>query len=68
MNLVFCILLSLIGIIMIIKPKIFWILGDSWKTNTKVEPSSLYIILLRIVGCLVFIADIFAILEVLGVL
>lgn len=36
------ILLTIIGIIMIINPSIFWLITESWKSNNSYEPSNLY--------------------------
>jgi hypothetical protein len=57
------IFLFVIGGIMLIKPKTIWKFAESWKLKTKAEPTELYIILIRLVGCLLVIGGICAILQ-----
>ncbi|GKX67655.1 DUF6199 family natural product biosynthesis protein [Inconstantimicrobium mannanitabidum] len=62
MNLIACILLTIIGGAMLVMPKKVWIISDSWKVKTKAEPTSLYLILIRIGGSILIIGGISAIL------
>jgi hypothetical protein len=37
------ILLTLVGLIMLFRPAVFWSISESWKSNDATEPSNLYI-------------------------
>jgi hypothetical protein len=63
MNIIVCILLIIFGVIMIIKPKAMWIIGDSWKVKAKTEPTEIYLIIIRVVGSILIIGGIFAAFE-----
>lgn len=63
MELIIGIFFIIIGVIMLLKPKIMWKISDSWKTKTKAEPSKFYITLIRIVGCILIVAGIFVVLQ-----
>ncbi|TXC92720.1 hypothetical protein FS935_00475 [Metabacillus litoralis] len=52
------ILLITIGVTMIVKPSILWILTESWKSNDGTEPSSLYKWSTRFGGIMITIAGI----------
>ena len=62
MELIIGIFLVIIGGIMLIKPKIMWRVSESWKIKTNAEPTELYMILVRIGGCILVIGGICAIL------
>lgn len=62
MELIMGIFLVVIGGIMLIKPKIMWRVSESWKIKTNAEPTELYMILVRIGGCILAIGGICAIL------
>lgn len=62
MNFIACILLTIIGGTMLAMPKKIWIISDSWKVKTKAEPTSLYLVLIRIAGAILIIGGISAIL------
>ncbi|RXT03835.1 DUF6199 family natural product biosynthesis protein [Ammoniphilus sp. CFH 90114] len=36
-------ILLLVGLLMFIKPQVFWLLTESWKSNQADEPSSFYL-------------------------
>ncbi|WMJ87435.1 DUF6199 family natural product biosynthesis protein [Anaerocolumna sp. MB42-C2] len=57
------IFLFVIGALMLVKPKSVWRIAESWKLKTFAEPTDLYIILIRIAGCILVIGGIFAILQ-----
>lgn len=40
-----------IGIVMLVSPKIFFEITESWKNSADAEPSGLYIVSTRIGGC-----------------
>lgn len=63
MELMMGIFLIVIGGIMLIRPKIIWRVGESWKINAYVEPNESYIIFIRIGGCILVISGIYAILQ-----
>lgn len=65
MELTVGIFLVIIGCVMIIKPKVMWKIADSWKIKTNAGPTNLYMIIIRIGGCILFIGGIFASLEML---
>lgn len=63
MELIAGLFLVLIGGVMLIKPKVIWKISESWKTKTKGEPTDLYIMLIRIGGCILVIGGVCAILQ-----
>lgn len=52
------IILIIIGISMMIKPSLLWLITESWKSNDATEPSSLYIWSTRFGGVMVTLAGI----------
>jgi uncharacterized membrane protein len=58
MELIIGIFLVVIGGMMLIKPKTIWKVGESWKIKTNAEPTKLYMILIRIAGCVLIIGGI----------
>lgn len=56
------IFLIIMGGVMLIKPHLMWKVGESWKTKTNVEPSDLYIVIVRIAGLILVIGGIIAVL------
>ena len=48
---------------MLIKPNIMWKIAESWKINTNVEPTDLYMIIIRIAGLILAVGGIIAILK-----
>ncbi|WP_226669659.1 DUF6199 family natural product biosynthesis protein [Metabacillus litoralis] len=52
------IILTIIGVTMIVKPSIFWVLTESWKSNDRTEPSNLYKWSTRFGGIMMTIAGI----------
>lgn len=56
------IFLIVTGIIMITKPKTIWRIAEAWKVKADTEPTDIYTVLIRIVGCILVIGGIFAIL------
>lgn len=63
MELTVGIFLVIIGCVMLIKPKAMWKIAESWKTKTNAEPTDLYMVIIRIGGCILVIGGIFAILN-----
>lgn len=63
MELIVGIFLIVIGGIMLIKPKTIWKIAESWKVETNAEPTELYMILIRIGGCILVIGGICAVLQ-----
>lgn len=63
MELTVGIFLVIIGCVMLIKPTATWKIAESWKTKPNVQPTNLYIIIIRIGGCILVIGGIFAILR-----
>ncbi|WP_409340740.1 DUF6199 family natural product biosynthesis protein [Paenibacillus sp. MBLB4367] len=51
-------LLVLIGLLMLIKPNVFWKLTESWKSNDAMEPSFLYVMSTRLGGGMCALAGI----------
>lgn len=45
--LILSVLLTLFGLLMLIKPVIIWAISESWKSNYAIEPSDLYIVSAR---------------------
>lgn len=64
MELLCGIFLAILGGTMLIKPKAIWIISDSWKIKSNAEPTDLYIILIRIGGCILVVGGIFAIFQI----
>ncbi|WP_028563605.1 DUF6199 family natural product biosynthesis protein [Paenibacillus pinihumi] len=50
------ILLLLVGAVMFTKPKVLWVLTESWKSNDGTEPSGLYLFSTRFGGLFFFLA------------
>ena len=48
---------------MLIKPNIMWKIAESWKINTNVELTDLYMIIIRIAGLILAVGGIIAILK-----
>lgn len=46
------IFLILVGLLMLIKPDIFWLITESWKSSDATEPTNLYIVSVRLGGVL----------------
>lgn len=63
MNFIWCMVLTIIGGTMLIKPKAIWIIAESWKIKTKAEPTTLYLILIQIGGCILAVGSILAIFQ-----
>ena len=63
MEIIAGIFLVLIGGTMLIKPKAIWKVSESWKTKAEGEPTELYIMMIRIGGCILVIGGICAILQ-----
>jgi len=63
MEMIAGIFLVLIGGIMLIKPKAIWKISESWKTKAAGEPTDLYIMMIRIGGCILVVGGICAILQ-----
>jgi hypothetical protein len=59
MKLIIGIYFFFMAAIMIIKPKAMWKITDSWKTKINAEPTKLYLMLIRIGGCILAIGGIF---------
>lgn len=53
--------LFVIGIVMVIRPDLFWMITESWKFNQETEPSSLYLFSTRFGGI------VFMIIAVIGI-
>lgn len=51
-------ILILVGLLMLIKPALFWSITESWKSNDATEPSDLYLFSTRFGGALVLLAGI----------
>ena len=60
MYILLSILLAVAGAVMICNPRLIYALTESWKHNGTSEPSNLYILNIRIGGC------VFAIIGVVG--
>ena len=54
------IILLVLGLLLLMKPKLVWKYGESWKNKTVTEPSDLYLVIIRIVGCIIMIGGILA--------
>ena len=52
------------GVFMISKPSVFWLLFESWKSNDATEPSSLYIWSTRFGGIMFIVVGICLIIAV----
>ncbi len=63
MELAIGIFLFLMGGLMLIIPKKVWTIAESWKLKTKAEPTELYVLFIRIGGCILVIGGICAILQ-----
>lgn len=50
-----------VGILMLIKPKLFWMITESWKSYNATEPSSLFIFSTRFGGIILSIIGILGI-------
>ncbi|MBJ6361650.1 DUF6199 family natural product biosynthesis protein [Paenibacillus roseus] len=50
------IVLLLVGVVMFLKPKILWVLTESWKSNDGKEPSGLYLFSTRFGGLFFLLA------------
>ncbi len=48
-------LLFVIGIVMVSRPNLFWMITESWKFNQQTEPSSLYLFSTRFGGIIFMI-------------
>ena len=55
--------LIMMGCVMLIKPNIMWKIAESWKINTNVEPTDLYMKIIRIAGLILAVGGIIAILK-----
>jgi hypothetical protein len=44
------ILLTLFGLLMLVRPTVFWAITESWKSNDATEPSDMYILSTRFGG------------------
>ncbi len=51
-------LVILVGLIMISKPNVFWLITESWKSNDATEPSPFYIWSTRFGGVMFLLAGI----------
>lgn len=51
-------ILIIVGLVMLIKPDVFWSITESWKSNDGTEPSDLYLLSTRIGGVLFTIVGI----------
>jgi uncharacterized membrane protein HdeD (DUF308 family) len=56
-------LLIVIGVIMLLKPKVIWKISDSWKSKNGGEPKDFYLRLIVMVGILMILGGVLAILE-----
>lgn len=63
MELIGGIFLIVIGGLMLIKPKTIWNIAESWKVRANAEPTKLYMVLIRICGCILVIGGICATLQ-----
>ena len=63
MELTVGIFLLIIGCVMLIKAKVMWKISEAWKTETNAVPTDLYMVIIRIGGCILVIGGIFAILK-----
>lgn len=52
------IIIVIIGITMIVKPTLIWLITESWKTYDGTEPSDIYVKSTRISGVLMTLAGI----------
>ncbi len=50
------IILVLSGLLMIVKPDLVWMISESWKSTNAEGPSDLYVLSVRIGGCLCALA------------
>jgi len=44
------VLLSVVGLIMLVKPKIIWAITEKWKSEGAEDPSFIYIVSIRLGG------------------
>jgi hypothetical protein len=63
MELLAGIFLIVLGVFMLIKPKIMWKIADSWKTKTNAEPTNLYLNIIRTAGCILIFGGILSSLQ-----
>lgn len=47
-----------LGLLMLIKPSLIWMISESWKSNDATEPSDLYILSTRFGGMMVTLVGI----------
>jgi hypothetical protein len=52
------ILLTLFGLVMLVRPAVIWVITESWKSNDATEPSTIYIWSTRFGGAICTIAGV----------
>jgi len=51
MMLLLCVFVLIMGLIMLVKPNIWWEIKESWKSHDATEPSDFYVKITRFEGC-----------------